>query len=895
MSYISAYTNRRTDTVIVWERDKDGDRVEQHYDAPYYFYVSDPEGKYKTIFDRKDEPSRVSKLTFESGREYYTTRKAIQEEGDLKLWESDIPPEIRVLSNHYYGIPAPKLNVTFLDIEVDYDPDIGFSSTRNPYAPINAISLYHTHEKRMVTIAIPPPNDGIDWTPELLAAACNDILPVPDTFKTEYYLYKTERELLLKIIEEIYNSDLLCGWNSETFDFPYIAKRMEIVLGEKSLRHLSFPGADIAKFEEVETPYGPAIKLNTSGRMLADYMQLYKKYEFGERASYKLASIEQEVGLGLPKLEYEGNLADLYNNDFAFFVRYNIRDCEILDGFEQKLAYVELANQMYHMSCGLFTHVLGTLKLAELAIVNYCHHELKRVVKNITEPEIDRGIDGALVLLPQAGMHEWIGSVDINSLYPSAIRSINISPETLRGQFTKDVADAACIANDDDVKMLTLRLEDGTEITKTGAQFRTWLKAKQWAISGYGTVFDQSAPGIIPTILADWYAQRKKFQKLKKETTGEQSDYYDRLQYVYKIKLNSLYGALTNQFFRFYDLRMGESTTGTGRMIVQHQARQVNKYFGGDYNINFPLYATVKEAVEKGKSPDIALDGPLFKGKFQSETVVTGDTDSCYFKTYADNKEDAIRIADAVADYVNESYPIFMRQQFLCGPEFDKIILCGREIVCDRGIFVEKKRYILHLVNLDGKDCDKMKVMGLDIKKTTIPKAVSEKIEGFIEDLLKGKDWLELSHEVVEFKSTLRGSVNVLDVGLPKGCNGIEDYTKDIQIYGEGARVPGHVRAAIYYNTLVDRYGDKNSPKIISGNKIKVYYLTRPEGKFKSIALPTDIEMVPKWFLDEVVPIIDFNAQIQRLIDNPMDNIVRAIGRKTPTKHSILVDTVLVF
>jgi DNA polymerase elongation subunit (family B) len=509
MSYISAFTDRRRDAVIVWERDKDGDRIEQIYDAPYYFYYDDPRGKYKTIYD-----TPVSKIESKTGREHYTKRKDMVER-NIRLWESDIAPEIRVLSNHYYGVPAPKLNVTFLDIEVDTDPDIGFASTRNPYAPINAISLFHTHQNRMVVIAIPP-DDGIPWTPELLAAACDDILEVPKTFKTDYILCDNEKDLLLHIIHEIQDSDLLCGWNSETFDFPYIAKRFERVLGEKSLRYLSFPGGEIATFEEIETAYGPAIKLNTCGRMLADYMQLYKKYEPGERASYKLASIEQEVGLGLPKLEYEGSLADLYVNDFAFFVRYNIRDCEILNGFEQKLAYVELANQMYHMSCGLFVHVLGTLKLAELAIVNYCHHELKRVVKNVTEPEIDKSIEGALVLLPQAGMHEYIGSIDINSLYPSAIRSINISPETLRGQFVSDVRDAQEIAKGSS-KRITLRLEDGEEYTMTGAEFRVWLKERKWAVSGYGTVFDQKKPGIIPTILADWYAQRKKFQAMKKD------------------------------------------------------------------------------------------------------------------------------------------------------------------------------------------------------------------------------------------------------------------------------------------------------------------------------------------------------------------------------------------
>lgn len=513
MSYISAILDRKRDAVIVWERDKDGIRVEQIYDAPYYFYSDDPKGKYQTIYD-----TRVTKHTFETGREYYGKRKEYVQHGgrnETKLWESDISPEMRVLSNHYFGLAAPKLHVTHLDIEVDYDPNIGFSSPRNPYAPINAISIFHEHQNRMVSISVPP-DDGIAWTPELLARACDDILEIPKSYKIDYYICKTERELLMMMLDEFKDSDLLVGWNSTSFDFPYIGKRIEKVLGEDFLRFMSFPGADPASFKEVPGKYGDVLTLVTHGRAVADYMELYKKYEMGEKSSYKLASIEQEVGLGLPKLEYEGSLADLYVKDFAFFIRYNIRDCEILDGFEKKLGYVELANQMYHMSCGLFPHVFGTLKLAELAIVNFCHHELKRVVKNVTEPEIDRQIEGALVLLPQVGMHDYVGSIDINSLYPSAIRSINISPETIRGQFINDVADANEVANSGS-KEITLRLENKEEYTMTGAEWREFLLERRWAISGYGTVFDQNKPGIIPTILADWYAQRKKYQKMKKE------------------------------------------------------------------------------------------------------------------------------------------------------------------------------------------------------------------------------------------------------------------------------------------------------------------------------------------------------------------------------------------
>lgn len=373
----------------------------------------------------------------------------------------------------------------------------------------------------------------------------------------------------------------------------------------------------------------------------------------------------------------------------------------------------------------------------------------------------------------------------------------------------------------------------------------------------------------------------------------EEAAYYDRLQYVFKIKLNSLYGALTNLYFRFYDLRMGESTTGTGRAILRHQCRKVSEITDGKYDIDIPMYTTVKEAEEAGHPAEMALYGPKFNGSFQSESVIYGDTDSTYFLTHAKNKEEAVVIADAIAQQVNDSYQQFMRDKFLCTTGFDNIIACGREIVSDHGIFVGKKLYILHLVDVEGKSVDKMKVMGLSIKKTTLPAHVSSRIEGFVERLLKGEDWKDISHSIVDYKDELRGTEDWMEIGLPKGVNGVEEYTKEYSIYGEGTRIPGHIAAAIHYNILLKQYDDKVSMPITSGMKIKVFYLKGNYGKFKSVAIPTDVEVLPEWFKNDFK--IDFDAHIERLVDKPLDNIIKAIGFGVPTKQSLLVDSFLIF
>lgn len=1263
MSYISAIVpSDHQDIVKVWERDDQGERSVKEYNAPYIFYIDDPKGKCTTIFDTK-----VKKIDCGRNRSlFYKKRNEYRDQG-IRIWESDISPEIRVLSTEYYEQPAPKLNVTFIDIENDYSLEKGFSGPKNPYAPINAVALFHEHTQTMIALATPHKDDPVLWDNDKLEKACNHILPIPTDYTMVFRVCKDEAELLNGFLDAIQNSDLLAGWNcipinqniwtndkiikikdvtqhqtlmdssvlnispitlkplwnvtlanghsiqasgehrffvqqslphkhidftnnkalseleltpidminsnhtlflemtlrtnlqpdnllysndqlylagliytdgtlkkkgslssgfviyqsdkemleclpllttsligpyknnysrgikysilsnttgliyndnlikklnvellstlsytqfmfflsglldgdgyihsntiewcnfnndvdslyelcmwngifstiqknalrlsifnyddltllkdkrwkdfiptcisrnnkqradktkykiignkayvrikhieqttevvemmdietnthwyyskgikthnSEKFDFPFIAKRIEIVLGAHKLREMSFIGAEAPKFTEVEektfgVPDPTAVKqtyirLDLSGRLLADYMILFKKYEMSEKPSYKLATVSEDVLVDdndvalLPKLEYEGTLFDLYLKDFAFFVRYNIRDTEILHGFEQKLAYVELANQMYHLSCGKFEHVGGTLKLAELAIVNHCHHTLNRVVNNVTKPLIDKQIEGALVLLPQTGMHEKIGSIDINSLYPTAIRSLNISPEKIRGQFKEEARACLEISKLSDVELTFVYELSGEELTGTAYDWGEFLLKQKWAISGYGTVFDQDAPGIIPVILSGWFAQRKVYQKKKKEAEGlfvalskkygygnkmsgedaalyekyvEEEAYYDRLQYVFKIKLNSLYGAMSNLYFRFYDLRMGESTTGTGRMILRHQCRKVNEILEGEYNIDFPMYNTIQDAAKMGHPPEVALDGPIFQGKFQTKSVIYGDTDSSYFTIDHPDIEKVIEISDKVASLVNDSYQEFMQKTFLCQPQFDDLVKCGREVVSDRGIFVEKKRYILHLVDIEGKRVDKCKVMGLDTKKTTLPAAVSKRLNKFIELYLKGMTWEEVSIVMVDYKTELENSKDISDIGLPKGVKNVEEYTRK-WLLDPKTRLPGHVAAAIHYNNMLELYEDRVSMPIMSGMKLKVFYLNRHRGRFKSIALPTDAEFVPTWFLEDFD--VDKKAHILRLVDNPLQNILKAVGKKTPTKASLIFD-----
>ena len=893
MSYIETYrlTNKKgEDKIVVWERTKAG-RIRKEHDPEYYYYVEDPNGKDVSIFGK-----RLSKRTANSWWDLQGIRKISK-----NLYESDIDPEIKCLGKHYYGKEPPELHVTFFDIEVDYDPEIGHASFENAYAPISAISIQHYWSNESIVFAVPPPG----WDKGTLDKSLSDL--------AEIRLCRDERDLLFQFLDEIEDSDVICGWNSDVFDIPYIYARLGKRGSPKYVsdlrKRLCFPESGEPK-TRIRDVYGqPVTFIDLIGRIRTDYMELFIKYEMDKRPSYKLESISEEILPELPKLPLTKSLYRTYHEDFNYFLRYNIRDCEVLKGFEDKLGYVQLANVMSHMSCAHFKHALGTVSCLDLAIVNFCHYELNVKVPDYSQKP-DGSIQGACVLFPQIGMHQGVGSIDITSLYPTTIRSINISPETLIGQFPDRQVAWEEICKESEVE-LEFNLDKGESETRTANQWKQVLQGHNWAVSAYGTVFDQNKPGVIPTLLTTWFMKRKEYQKLKKDAYEQvqifennkrehakwmtKYTYYDKMQYVYKIKLNSAYGALTNYYFRFFDLRMGESVTGTGRAILKHQCRMVAKLIDGNYDVDFPLYDTVTEALSKGGTAEEALDGPKFNGSFQTPSVIYGDTDSCYFETGAAEAGDAIRLANYVAKQVNASFQPYMQKSFLCISGYDDLVKAGREVVTGRGIFVNKKRYVLHLIDLDGKPVDKIKIMGLDIKKTTMPKHVATVLLGIIEELLRNDDWNAIEQRIVDYKDKLRENTNILDIGLPKGIKGIEDYTEAFKVQGDSTRLPGHVAAAIHYNMMLQKYNDKESPKITSGMKLKVYYLTVKHGKFKSIALPTDIDEIPEWFKEHFAQEIDYDAHILRLIDNPLENIFVAIKKQVPTKQSMLIDSLLIF
>jgi DNA polymerase elongation subunit (family B) len=884
LSYVDAIHARDEDRIYVVERGTDGKRYFNEYPANYVFYYPDKKGKYRSIYgDSLNRFSTRKRTEFEKERRMYHGKK---------LFESDVNAVFRCLSENYLNVDAPKLHTCFFDIEVDFDPDKGFSPTDDPFNPVTAISCYLDWLETCFTLVIAPKHMSPETAQEIVNEFENTLL------------FTNEKEMFDVFFQLIEDADVLTGWNSEGYDIPYMVNRVTRVMSKDDTRKFCLLGQlpkprKYERFGKEETTY------DLVGRVHLDYLQLYKKYNYESRHSYKLDAIgEYEVGEN--KTQYEGTLDQLYNKDFKKFIEYNRQDTLLLVKIHRKTKFLELANQLAHENSVLMPTVMGSVAMIEMAIFNEAHARGLMVPdkKHRSEHEDEQQAAGAFVATPKTGIHEYIGAVDINSLYPSVIRALNMAGEsiigqvrqTLTNQYMKDkglrlakekkrykdgdddvggailweglfgALEYTAIMNQERGTILTLDYEDGRSEEMSAAEIWKLIfdSHKPWMLSANGTIFTYETEGVVPGLLTRWYSDRKDMQKkLREATTDEDREYWDKRQLVRKILLNSAYGALLNEHCRFYDKRIGQSVTLCGRQIVRHMMSQINEIVTGQYT----------------------HDG---------EAIVYGDTDSCYFTAYPtlksqiDNgelvwdKDMCIQLYDSIADETNDSFPAFMEKAFHAPRKNGAIIKAGRELIGDRAIFITKKRYAINIFDKEGKRKDKdgkkgdVKAMGLDLKRADTPKYVQEFLMNVLCMVIqdgKGRD--EVIDKVKEFKRVLSEQESWTK-GSPKSVNKLTMYGEREKREGK-TNMPGHVRAAINYNYLRNMNGDQYSQKIIDGMKIIVCKLRNNPLGYTSIAYPTDELRLPKWFKE--LP-FDDDAMEQTLVDEKIDNLLGGLNWK---------------
>jgi DNA polymerase elongation subunit (family B) len=886
MTYVDAFHDRSKDIIRIVER-VNGKRIILDKKPEYNFYYEEAGGKQRGM-----KGEQVSNMTCKGFREFQKNKK--MHGSHKKLFESDIKPLNKVLAKHYTGAETPKLQTCFLDIEVDFCSERGYSTPAEAFMPITSIGVYLQWQDLMVCLAVPPKT--ITWeAAEAIAAQIPEVV-----------LCKTEADMLDMFLQIIDDADVLSGWNSEGYDIPYIRNRIVKVLGKSETRRLCLFN-EFPKERTFERYGSEQVTYDLVGRIHLDYLQLYRLYNYEERHSYRLDFIG-EMEVDEKKVAYEGSLDRLYKQDFLKFLEYNIQDVMLLHKLDLKLQFIDLANVIAHDNTVLLPTTMGAVATTEQAIINETHRRGMVVPDRKRVKKEDSQAAGAYVAYPKKGFHEWIGSSDLNSLYPSVFRALNMAPETIVGQIRQDytekeIADKMagkwidpvtglkckvmsfaeawngkfgsnefeCVSSKDCDVPLILDLETGESLTCTGTDIHSLIfdSGKSWNISANGTVFSTDVQGIIPGLLERWYAERQEMQKKKKEykVGTAEYNYWDKRQLVKKINLNSLYGAILNAGCRFFDKRVGQSTTLTGRRITRHMAAETNMMIAGKY-------------------------------EYDGESIIYGDTDSVYFTAAPFLPEgatldidSATNLYDHISDTVSDTFPNFLLNEFNIPLAAGAVMKAGREVVGRSGLFITKKRYAINVADEEGyrPEGGKLKIMGMDIKRSDTPEFVQDFLEGLLKRTLDGTPEDDIIATIREFKKTFK-SLDPWLKGMPKRVNNLSMYKdkwarlreapsldgKNVE-NTERKNIPGHVLASINYNFLRAANTDNHSQQIIDGAKVIVCRLKPNPMGYASVAYPTDEQNLPGWF--KSLP-FDSEEMETRVLDKKIKNVLGVMGWK---------------
>lgn len=860
MSYVDAVYVKDKDLINVVER-VDGVRKFKSFPAHYLFYYADNKGQYTGI-----DGKRLTKVAVASNKAFEKEKRIY---GHKQLYESDIKPLNRCLEANYLNSDAPNVNKAFFDIEVAYSKEKGFADPSDPFNPITAISVHCGWLDKLITLVIKPDKMAQDQA-EAIVARFDDTILCPN-----------EEDMLDTFLTIIDDADVISGWNSEGYDVPYTVNRIIKLMGADHTKRFCLWGGrpkkrEYEKYGKISETY------DFVGRVHLDYLDLYRKYTYHELHTYRLDYVG-EIEIGETKVHYEGTLDQLYNNDFEKFIAYNRQDTMLLYKMDAKLQYIDLVNVLAHANTVTLRTTMGAVAMTDQAIINEAHGRGVMVLDRKRGDGIETQAAGAYVAYPKKGVHDWIGSMDLNSLYPSLIRALNMSPETIVGQVRQqqtkqeikewlakgegfaDYWDGKFAVHEYEEVMaknkaydVIIDWEDGrsTEMSAAEAYELIYLSGNPWMLTANGTIFTFEKQGIIPGLLARWYSERKELQKKAKEAYGtDMFEYWDKRQLVKKINLNSLYGALLNAGSRFFDLRMGQSTTLCGRQVAKHMASQVNEMFTGEYN-------------------------------HIGETIIYGDTDSCYFSAYPIYKQQIARnelewtrdkiieLYDTVADEVNNTFPGFMNQAFNCPTNYGEIIKAGREVVASKGLFITKKRYAVLIYDKEGKRKDKdgelgeIKAMGLDLKRSDTPEFMQKFLEQILLMVLNGQDKQDVIDAINEFRTAFKERPG-WEKGTPKRVNNL---TKHTEVFAKTGKCGvGHAMAAINWNRFKKAHSDQRSMDITDGMKVIVCKLKSNPMGITSIAYPTDELRLPEWFKELS---FDNAAMESTIIDNKVDNLI---------------------
>jgi len=794
-------------------------------------YITFPFKKYAY---RKDPSGTTFSLFGDKVKKIYHWKK---EETPL-LYESDINPERRTLVDMFYETDDLSEGHTeiFLDLEMDITK--GFPDWRNPISEITSYTIY----------------DRVTDTyySGIVDKLGKFTLESYDNF--EIKVFQTEQELLLHLIDLIRfcNPSIISGWNSTYFDIPYLYNRCCAIVGQDVASRLSPIG--VVYYNKRQRHF------RIAGVSQLDYLELYKKFSIGERSSYKLDNIG-DLEVGTKKVEFEGTLLDLYENDINKYLQYNINDVVILKKLDDKLKYIEIARAVCHKGHVPYEMVFTTSAVLDGALLTFLKRRgvvapPKKFYEDIQAFEAANRIKGAYVKQPQSGAYKWIYDIDATSMYPNNIMSLNISPETKIGKVQGwDVHEYI----KKEPKTYTIEDGDGKSIKQVdNEELKQFLQHYKCSISPNGILYRTDVQGLIPSILEEWFDERAEYKALRKKyrESGDEelASQFDIRQYVQKILLNSFYGVLGTPVFRFYDPDNGSAVTSTGREMIKFAEKLGNEY-----------YANIL-GVEEDYCKYIDTDS-LF---FSAEPLIK--------KLYPDidisNRKEMIKKTISVCQdfqkHINKKLDSYAKE-FL---NLDKHRFeFKQEVVAEGGFFITKKRYALWIVNDEGIDVDKLLVKGIDVVRSNFPPGFKNLLSDVLKKILASTPKDEIDQTVLEFKSKL----DEIPINEIANRTGIRKVSKFV---GEDGRprkgTPAHVRSSINYNFLLKHYGLKASYSPIGdGEKIRWVYLKDNPLNLDKIAFRDDKN--PKKIMDFIEEYYDAEKLFEQTLSKKLDTFYNAM------------------
>jgi len=594
-----------------------------------------------------------------------------------------------------------------------------------------------------------------------------------------------------------------------------------------------------------------------------DYLHLYRKFSPIQQSSYRLDYIG-EVEVGMKKIEYDGTLNDLYEKDLQKFVNYNIRDVQILVELDEKLDFIDIARGIAHIGHVPYEDVFMSSRYLEGAILVY----LKKigVVAPNKPPRPKKKLEdkfaGAYVQSPQRGRHEWVFDLDITSMYPSVIRSLNISPETKIGKVENWNANEYIKKSHKQTYQVKNR--NGKEVGKLSEiELKDYLESQKISISSNGIMYRTDRQGLIPALLTKWFNERVEMRKLVKkfheQGDTKKQEYFDRRQYLQKILLNSLYGVLGLPVFRFYDIDNAEATTLTGQSLIKFSKKITNHFYNKELGTDkdYVIYIDTDSIFASA----VPLIEHRFPNEKLSETMMT---------------QRIMEVCGEVQDYLNQSYDFFSKKFLNVDKhEFD----IKQEVIAKTALFIVKKRYGLHIINDAGRKVNKIQVKGLDTVRSNFAVAMKDLLSKVLEDILAKVPKEKIDERISIFKRNMHNlSYDVM--ANPIGVKGIGKYiSKDEESsfskYKKGA--PVHVKSAINYNSLLDYwYEGRKYEKISNGTKIKWVYLKDNEFGFDTIAYKGYED--PKEILELIKNKIDSSRMFEQAMSKKLGMFYESMG-----------------